>query len=113
MTTELLQQALDALEIARDLHCLPGPVNTLVYQSIRAIQVELAQPVVSLDTLDHIEYQGRPSLPSELAPPPVALTPMGDEKIWVLATECTIGSDLHIDKFARAIEAAHGIGDKT
>ena len=38
---------------------------------------------------------------------PVALT---DEQIWILATQCTLGSDLHIDKFARAIEAAHGIG---
>jgi hypothetical protein len=41
---------------------------------------------------------------------PVARTPMSDEKIWMLATQCTIGGDPHIDKFARAIEAAHGIG---
>jgi hypothetical protein len=43
---------------------------------------------------------------------PPALTSLTDEQIWVLATQCTVGSDLHIDKFARAIEAAHGIGEK-
>lgn len=29
-----------------------------------------------------------------------------DEEIWQAATHCTIGGDLHADKFARAIEAA-------
>ena len=28
-----------------------------------------------------------------------------DEAIWQIATDCTIGGDLHADKFARAIEA--------
>jgi hypothetical protein len=41
---------------------------------------------------------------------PVALTPLTNEQIWMLATQCTVGSDLHIDKFARAVEQAHGIG---
>jgi hypothetical protein len=44
---------------------------------------------------------------------PVVRTLLTDEQVWMAATQCTIGSDLHIDKFARAIEAAHGIGDKT
>jgi hypothetical protein len=44
---------------------------------------------------------------------PVARTPLTDEQVWTLATQCTIGGDLHIDKFARAIEAAHGIGETT
>ena len=44
---------------------------------------------------------------------PVARTRLTDEKVWMLATQCTVGSDLHIDKFARAVEAAHGIGEKT
>jgi hypothetical protein len=44
---------------------------------------------------------------------PVALTPMSYEQIWMLATQCTIGGDLHIDKFARAVEAAHGIKGET
>jgi hypothetical protein len=41
---------------------------------------------------------------------PVVRTPLTNEKVWMLATQSTIGGDLHIDKFARAIEAAHGIG---
>lgn len=28
-----------------------------------------------------------------------------DEEIWQIATDCTIGGDLHADKFARAIES--------
>jgi hypothetical protein len=44
---------------------------------------------------------------------PVALTPLTNEQIWALATNCTIGGDPHIDKFARAVEQYHGIGDKT
>jgi hypothetical protein len=28
-----------------------------------------------------------------------------DEEIWQIATDCTIGGDLHADKFAQAIEA--------
>ena len=40
---------------------------------------------VSLDTLDHIGYQGRPSRPEELAPKPVA---------WMLASAL---DDLHMD----------------
>jgi hypothetical protein len=43
---------------------------------------------------------------------PVVRTPLTNEKVWMLATQSTIGGDLHIDKFARAIEAAHGIGEK-
>jgi len=35
--------------------------------------------------------------------------PLTDEQIWQLVNDCTIGGDLHADKFARAIEAAHGI----
>ena len=36
-----------------------------------------------------------------------------DEAIWQIATDCTIGGDLHADKFARAIEAAHNIKEGT
>jgi hypothetical protein len=28
-----------------------------------------------------------------------------DEQIWQLVNDCTIGNDLHADKFAKAIEA--------
>ena len=44
---------------------------------------------------------------------PVVRTPLTNEQVWMLATQCTVGSDLHIDKFARAVEAAHGIGETT
>jgi hypothetical protein len=110
----------------------------------------------SLDTLDHMPYQGRETRPEERirtsaaraiaaeqaedaglwfvattvseahlqaalrrltaaveGEAPVARTPLTDEEIWMLATNCTIGGDLHIDKFARSVEQAHGIGDKT
>ena len=32
--------------------------------------------------------------------------PLTDEQIWQLVNDCTIGGDLHADKFAREIEAA-------
>ena len=35
-----------------------------------------------------------------------------NEQIWQIATDSTIGGDLHADKFARAIEAAHGIKEQ-
>lgn len=38
--------------------------------------------------------------------------PLTDESIWQIATDCTLGSDLHADKFARAIEAAHNIKEQ-
>lgn len=48
----LLQQAFDALELARDAHCLPGPVNTLVYQAINSISAEFAQENPWRDAID-------------------------------------------------------------
>ena len=39
--------------------------------------------------------------------------PLTTEQIWQLVNDCIIGGDLHAIKFARAIEAAGGIGDKT
>jgi hypothetical protein len=38
--------------------------------------------------------------------------PLTDEAIWQIATDCTIGGDLHADKFARAIENAHNIKEQ-
>ena len=35
--------------------------------------------------------------------------PLTEESIWQMANDCTIGGDLHADKFARAIEQAHNI----
>jgi hypothetical protein len=39
--------------------------------------------------------------------------PLTDGEIWQIATDCTIGGDLHADKFARAIEQAHNIKEGT
>lgn len=36
-----------------------------------------------------------------------------EAEIWQRVNDCMIGGDLHAIKFARAIEAAHGIGKKT
>lgn len=36
--------------------------------------------------------------------------PLTDLEIFEMANQCTIAHDLHADKFARAIERAHGIG---
>jgi hypothetical protein len=35
--------------------------------------------------------------------------PLTDAQIWQLVNDCSFNRDLHADKFARAIEAAHGI----
>jgi hypothetical protein len=39
--------------------------------------------------------------------------PLTDEEIWQMVNDCTIGGDLHADKFAQAIEAAHNIKEGT
>lgn len=39
--------------------------------------------------------------------------PLTDAEIWQMVNDCSFNRDLHADKFARAIEKAHGIGDKT
>jgi hypothetical protein len=38
-------------------------------------------------------------------PPQRTWVGLTDEEIWQIATDCTIGGDLHADKFAKAIEA--------
>ena len=38
-------------------------------------------------------------------PPQRTWVGLFDEEIWQIATGCTIGGDLHADKFARAIES--------
>jgi len=37
--------------------------------------------------------------------------PLTDSQIWQLVNDCSFSGDLHADKFARAIELHHGIGD--
>ena len=40
---------------------------------------------------------------------PAVREPLTDDQIYAIAVQCTIGGSLHEDKFARAIEAHHGI----
>ena len=37
--------------------------------------------------------------------------PLTNKEIWQMVNDCTIGNDLHADKFARAIEQTHNIKD--
>jgi hypothetical protein len=83
----------------------------------RAIAAEQAEDkglwfVATTATEAHLQAALR-RLTAAVEGEPVARTPLTNEQVWMLATQCTIGGDPHIDKFARAIEAAHGIGDKT
>ena len=135
---DLLVQALDALELARDAHCLPGPVNTLVYQAINSISAELAQPnkwreaidnalicaqigtVDSFPTADQalealIDWHIAVALDPTVSASAQALVDRGRAVAEPLTNEkisaCSKG---HMTRngFARAIEAAHGIGIK-
>ena len=53
------------------------------------------------------DSNGRKHITNEpqLHPPQRTWVGLFDEEIWQIATGCTIGGDLHADKFARAIES--------
>ena len=131
----LLEQALDALELARDAHCLPGPVNTLVYQAINSISAEFAQENPWRDAIDAelirchigtvesfptakyalnelINWYVKVALDPEVSSAAKALVDRGAAMAEPLTNEkisaCSKG---HMTRngFARAIEAAHGI----
>lgn len=70
----------------------------------------------SLDTLDHLPYQGRESRPDELAKA-VAAEPLTDDELRECFTGTNTAEPLSegwpgLKRFARAIEQAHGIGSK-
>ena len=114
------QQALEALEsgLAFDAH-------STVLQNLREALEQPEQEPVAYYHPHKGFYWAKPthiSAPTVVDVPPVPLyvkwiaaqrKPLTDEEIWQIATDCTIGGDLHADKFARAIEAAHGIKEKT
>jgi hypothetical protein len=54
------------------------------------------------DRHNYPDYETRYSIPLYTTPP--QRKPLTDEEIWQIATDCTIGGDLHADKFAKAIE---------
>ena len=132
----LLEQALDALELARDAHCLPGTPTTLVYQAINAIRAELAQENPWRDAIDAelicchigtvesfptakyalnelINWYVKVALDPEVSSAAKALVDRGAAAVAEPLTNEKISacSKGHMTRngFARAIEAAHGI----
>ena len=126
--SNLRQAAEDALE-AYD-QCDPLAV---VMQELRAALAEPEQEPVAWRTFDgeggydYRTYEDNEDYAAEWAKrnpqhvgwveplftaPPQRM-PLTDDAIWQIATHCTFGGDLHADKFARAIEAAHGIKGET
>jgi hypothetical protein len=74
-----LQQAIDTLDGV--MH--PSEKTQRAITALRtALRSALAQPAVSLDTLDHMPYQGRETRPDELAPEPVAWAQNPKEGFW-------------------------------
>ena len=70
------------------------------------MEIVSAEDWENLDPMWHWMYR-----PLYTSPP--QRQPLTNEQIWQLENDCSFNRDLHADKFARAIEAAHGIGDKT
>ena len=89
--TDLRQAAQQALEALADLQggCTDSDDGT-----VEALTVWCPQVIADLR--------------SALAQPERS-KPLTNKEIWQMVNDCTIGGDLHADKFARAIEAAHGI----
>ena len=93
----------------------PVPAVQSAARSIAAEQAEDAGLWFVAETVSeaHLQAALRRLTTAVEGEEPVAMTPLPDAQIWMLATSCTIGGDWHIDKFARAIEAAHGIKGAT
>jgi len=80
-----------------------------------ALNVQLgqqqAEPVAWMDRegdlykMPEIKNWAPPHVLLYTTPPQRQWVGLTDEAIWQIATDCTIGGDLHADKFARAIEA--------
>jgi len=118
MSKETLEQALEAFTIVR--FCVPPAQRPTIERAIAATIEALAkqeqcEPVAwelgaevywgdSPEMSDYVRKEGTP-----LFTTPQQRKPLTDEHIWQLVNNSTIGGDLHADKFARAIEAAHGI----
>ena len=105
MTQEALRMALEHIE---------GNYTVSAEEAITAIKEALAQEQepVAWQWLDTAHF--RKKLPKDAgdgvwnplyAAPQRTWVGLFDEEIWQIATGCTIGGDLHADKFARAIES--------
>ena len=77
---ETMQQALKCIERCNKHGWILADYEDEVYAAITALREALAQPE--------------------------RRKPLTNKEIWQMVNDCTIGGDLHADKFARAIEAA-------
>lgn len=127
MTRELLQQALEALENIQEVLADPSDLLStdvdLVLHACTALRQALAQPEQEQEQEPEQEQVAsiyitpdgkrefddwRHDLPigrSLLYTSPPQRQPLTDGEIWQLVNDCTIASDVHMIKFARAIEA--------
>ena len=107
--SEAMKQALEALE----------QWNTPLYKRGTAIET-LRQAIAELESQEPVawrwkthngyayseqHYEGEDGQPLYTHPPQRTWQGLTDEEIWQIATDSTIGGDLHADKFAKAIEA--------
>ena len=113
---EALKLALEALKQIDE--AMPFPVAKLAQASIKEALAQTQEPVAWQFMKGSNFRKRRPDDFADLAPDalpywkplythPPQRTWVGlfDEEIWQIATGCTIGGDLHADKFARAIES--------
>jgi hypothetical protein len=113
MSKETLKLALEAL---KGIHV--GNMTPMAEEywniAIKALEEALAkqeqgEPVGTAGelftntALERLDF--RPSTKIYTTPQQRTWVGLTDKEIWQLVNDCTIGNDLHADKFARAIEA--------
>ena len=95
-----------ALELA--LEALKKNVHELIAEN-KALKESLRQPEQEPDKyvmdIECTKCGAKQSGVLTVNTTPPQRKPLTDEQIWHMANDCTIGGDLHADKFARAIEA--------
>ncbi len=96
---EAAQQALEAM-----LN-FPGDISDEMFESIRSLKAALAEPVQEPPYIFYVCPQCHWTLNKQ--------EPLTEDEIALLSVECAASSQHDDIHFARAIEAAHGIGSKT
>lgn len=78
------------------------PVAWVCYGALYKHDIDFDEDVVNAIPVGSLLYASPPQR-----------QPLTDAEIWQMVNDCSFNRDLHADKFARAIEAAHGItGEK-